>query len=70
MLARSDAAKAAGLGPRAACCYGPREADPMIQGRSWGAWAVGANGARASGKGESPEDAPLQLAVELKRLSA
>ncbi len=49
---------------------GPREADPVIHGRSWVAWAVGPNGAKVSGKGESPEDALLQLTVELKRVSA
>ena len=48
----------------------PREADPVIHGRSWVAWAVGPNGAKVSGKGESPEDALLQLTVELKRVSA
>ena len=50
---------------------GPREVDPQVQGRSWVAWAVGPNGApRASGKGESPEDALMALAVEPKRLEA
>jgi hypothetical protein len=47
---------------------GPREADPVIQGRSWFAWAVGPDGRRASGKGESPEDALLALTVQLREL--
>ena len=48
---------------------GPRQVDPLVHGAQWMAWATGPKGERASGNGDSPQDALLALTVELRRWS-
>ena len=48
---------------------GPRQADPLVHGAQWMAWATGPKAGRASGDGDTPEDALLALTVDLRRLS-
>ena len=48
---------------------GPREADPAIHGPTWVAWATGPKGERLQASGDSPEDALLEITVQLRGLS-
>ena len=48
---------------------GPRQVDPQVHGAQWMAWATAVKGGRASGNGDSPQDALLALTAELRRLS-
>ena len=45
---------------------GPREADPAIHGSGWVPWAIGPDGGRLQGTGESPHDALPALTVQLR----
>ena len=47
---------------------GPREAEPLIRGVAWVAWAVGPNDERLSGNGDSPREALMTLTVQLRRV--
>jgi hypothetical protein len=47
---------------------GPREADPVIHGSAWVAWATGPDGGRLQGSGDSPEDALLALTTALREV--
>jgi len=47
---------------------GPREADPVIRGETWVAWARGPKGERLEGDGDSPQDALVRLAANLREL--
>ena len=49
---------------------GPREADPAIHGATWVAWATGPKGQRRQGTGDSPQDALVMLAFQLRELGA
>jgi hypothetical protein len=48
---------------------GPRQVDPKIHGASeWCAWARGPNKERVEGRGDSPQDALLELTAHLQEL--
>lgn len=64
----AEAAKPSNWRIRGVVC-GPREVDPQIHGTGWVAWAVGPDGTRLQGTGDSPHDALLALTVRLKELS-
>lgn len=45
---------------------GPHDAEPVIRGKSWIAWATGPGGQSAVGTGDSPHEALTALTVALR----
>ena len=61
MLPRAEGGRFAGV------VIGPRQADPIIHGATWTAWAAG-DGQRLEGNGDTAEDAMADLANQLRAI--